>query len=414
MRLLLLFLPLMLLAQEQGLKDLIEHANKHNKNIDARVLQSKAKLEEINAQKSAYWPTVDIGANYTKINPNSLVSPGQTTTGYVSVGVDLYDGGRKGALTRAREFEYKASLFEKQAFQKSVTLDIVNRFFTVKKYQAQLQALREQANDLNAQIRRMKNFEGAGLAMQDQVDRLQAVYDDNQYSIEAVKLAIVTGIEHLALESGMKVKELKRSFFKEPNNIGFENFETVKIMNANAKALQESANAVAAGYMPQLRVENTYSKSNYSDTADLDLGFDIDFLEEEQNSLQFSLNLRLFDGGRMKKEKEALQYQKLSLQSQSSHASKEQEMNFKLARSQMNTIKAQLKSAKSGLRAAQSSYKTIVKKYEEGVVDQVTYLDALSDKSAASSRVKEVTYDYEIAKSIYYYYAGKDPKEFIK
>ncbi len=407
-----LLLPLAVFSQSYGLKSLIQHANTHNENIHAKALQSKAKMKEVDAQKSAYWPTVDAGASYSKVNPNTLVAPGQTTSGYISVGVDLYDGGRKNALKKAKEFEYEASLFEKKAFEKSVTLDIVNRFYTVRKYQANLHALREKEKDLSAQIKRMKKFEVSGLAMEDDVYKLQAVYDDNQYNIESLKLAIITGFDNLELQSGMSVSNLKKSYLKEPKHIGFEPFESIKIMDSNVKALQQNANAIDAGYKPQLRVENTYNKSKYSDLADS--GFGGDILPDHQNKLQFSVNMRLFDNGKMKKEREAVQYQKLALQSENSHMIREQKMNFGLAKKQMRTILSQLKSAKSGLRAAQSSYRTLKKQYEEGLVDNITYLDALSDKSAALSRVKEVAYDYEISKSIYYYYAGKDPKEFIK
>lgn len=411
-RVLFLFLfPIVVFSHSFGLKSLTVHASKSNKNIYAKELRTKGKIKEIDAQKSAFWPTLDVGASFSKTTPNSLVNPGETTTGFVNVGMDIYDGGRKEALQRAKEFEYEASLFEKKAFEKSVTLDIINRFYTVRKYQANLQALREKSKDLKAQIKRMKKFEDAGLVMQDEVDKLQAVYDDNQYSIESIKLAIITGLDNLGLQSGRSVTKLKKSMIKEPRRVVFEAFEPIKIANANAKVLEQNAYAMDAGYKPQVRVENTYSKMNHGDTVDTGFG---DILQDYQNTLKLSVNMRLFDNAKMEKEREALQYQKLALQSENDHMLREQKMNFKLAKKQLRTIRAQLKSAKSGLRAAQSSYRTIMKQYEEGLVDHVTYLDSLSDRSAARSRVKEAAYDYEITKSIYYYYAGKDPKEYIR
>ena len=69
---------------------------------------------------------------------------------------------------------------------------------------------------------------------------------------------------------------------------------------------------------------------------------------------------------------------------------------------------------KSALKAANSTYGVIKQKFEAGLVDNVTYLDALTQKIRAVARHKETIYDYEIAKSIYYYYAGKDPREYIR
>ena len=89
-------------------------------------------------------------------------------------------------------------------------------------------------------------------------------------------------------------------------------------------------------------------------------------------------------------------------------------MNYDLSQKSLETIRTRLKSAKSALRAAKSTYDVLKKKFEVGLIDNIAFLDALTQKTLAQSRYKETLYDYEIGKSIYYYYAGKDPKEFIK
>ncbi len=69
-----------------------------------------------------YWPTVDVGASHSYISPNSIVNPGETSSAYAMVSMDLYDGGRKSAELRGKSYEHEASLFEKSAFEKSITL----------------------------------------------------------------------------------------------------------------------------------------------------------------------------------------------------------------------------------------------------------------------------------------------------
>jgi len=171
---------------------------------------------------------------------------------------------------------------------------------------------------------------------------------------------------------------------------------------------------IEAGYMPQVSVSDTYHKSHFDDLVNSP-GFGGDgFLIDHQNKLMLSVNMRLFDKGKMSKESEAMKYQKLSLLSQINHAKKEQRMNFKLAKRSLKTTRTKLKSAKSALKAAQSTYHVIRQKFEVGLVDNIAFLDALAQRTLADARYKETIYDYEIRKSIYYYYAGKDPKEFIK
>jgi len=412
--LVILVLPLFIFAQSHGLKTFINSASKTNGLIKAKEINIKAKREQIEAAKSAYWPTLDIGADYSLLSPNYLVSPGQAGNAYASVSMDLYDGGRKDALLRAKDFEHKASLFEKSAFEKSITLEIVRHYYGIQTLKATINALRERSKELKAQINRVKKFRGAGLSTQEDIDKLVAVYENNNFTLENTKLTLETSEENLKLISGLSAKQLKRNYFKEPHRVHFSYFDTIKVMQSNAAAIGENANAIDAGYLPQLNVSDTYHKSHFDDLVTAPGINGGEFLIDHQNKLMVSVNMRLFDNGKMSKESEAVKYQKLSLLSQIEHAKKEQRMNYKLAGRSLKTTKTKLKSAKSALKAAQSTYSVIRQKFEVGLVDNIAFLDALAQRTLADARYKETVYDYEVRKSIYYYYAGKDPKEFIR
>jgi outer membrane protein TolC len=410
--LLFMILPLFVFAKSYGLRELIDHANSHNHMVQSKSLNIKSKVKEIEAAKSAYWPTLDISAGHVLVDPNNLVDPGQTTSVSAIISMELYDGGRKNALLRAKNFEHKASLFEKRAFEKSIALDIINSYYTIRKLKATLYALQERSKELKIQIHRMKKFKISGLSTQEDVDKLQAAYDNNEYIVENTKLALISNEENLYLQSGLPAKYLKNNSFKEPKNVHFEPYEKIKILNANAQALAENANAIHAGYMPQVSVSDIYNRSHYSDTVNVP-GMD-GLLPEHQNRLMLSVNIRLFDHGKMKRDREAVLYQKMALDSQKKHAQDEQKMNFRIASERLRTVRVKLKSTKSALHASRSTYKTILKKFEVGMVDNITYLDALNNVTLSKARYKETLYDYEISKSIYYYYAGKNPKEFIR
>jgi len=413
-KIVLLILPLFLFGKTYDLKALIEHAHVQNLQIIAKQQSAQSKSKETQAQESAYWPTLDIGASHAHTTPVTLVTPGRTTVGYAKVQMDIYDGGRKRALLNAKEFVYRASLIEKEAFVKSVTLNIIQHYYTVKKLQAMIFAMQKQSQELRAQIRRIRNFAKAGLATPEEIDKLQAVFDDNQYRIADSRLMLQTSREQLRLLTGLSAKHLKNSHIKEPKKLAFHPYEESKILQANAKVLDAKADAIDAGYRPQVQIADIYSRSHYDD-VDAIPGFSGDsFLPDHQNKLILSVNMRLFDNGKMKKEQEAVQYQKLSLESQRAYAIAKQKMQFKLAKSRLGSIHTKLKSAKSALRAAKSTYRVIIKKFETGLVDNIAYLDALNKVTLSQARYKETLYDYEIAKSIYYYYAGRDPKEYIR
>ena len=401
-----------------GLGVFIDHAQKYNKQIKAKEITVEAKAQEVASAQSAYWPTLDIGGSYQDVSPTSIVEPGRTATAYARVHLELYDGGRKAAMLKAKAYSKEASVFEKEAFSKSVTLQIVRHYYTIKQLQANLHALRERSRELAAQIVRVKRFKMTGLATQEEVDKLQSVYDSNHYLIESVKLNIQTARENLKLLSGLDATRLGNSTFVAPHDVHFGWFDTIKTMQAQAKAIGENAKAVDANYLPQIGVSDTYHRSNFQEIGTLPPQFgpggSAAFLVDHQNEVKISLNMRLFDKGRMKHESEAVRLQKLALLSNLEHAKKEQLMQFKLADETLRTTRAKMRSAKSALRAAESTYRSIRKKFEAGLVDDIAYLDALADQTLAEARYKETLYDYEIKKSLYYYYAGKDPREFVK
>ncbi len=412
--LIMVFLPLFVLAQSYGLKDFISHASKTNGLIKAKALTVQSKQQEVEAAKSAYWPTLDIGADYSFQSPNYVVSPGETGNVFVSANLNLYDGGRKSAILKSKSFLHKASLFEKTAFEKSITLTIAQHYYGIQSLKATLHALQERAKELKAQIERVKKFKLTGLATQEEVDKLQSVYENNQYTMENTKFAIESAQENLKLVSGLPAKHLRRNHFLEPKKVRFEWAEPIKILQANANAVGESAKAIDAGYMPQVNLSDTYHKSHFDDLVAMPGGGGDAFLIDHQNKIGVSVNMRVFDMGKMGKESEAVKYQKLALLSQLDQAKKEQRMNFNLARHNLRTTRAKVKSARSALKAATSTYRVLKQKFEVGLVDDIAFLDALAQKTLAESRYKESVYDYEVKKSIYYYYAGKDPKEFIR
>lgn len=297
---------------------------------------------------------------------------------------------------------------------KSITLAIVRHYYSIQSYRATLDALQERSNELKAQIKRVKKFLVAGLSTQEDLDKLVAVYENNNFTIENTKLTLATNEDNLELISGLSAKQLKRNYFTEPRKVQFEYFDTIKVMQSNASAIGENANAIDAGYMPQVNLSDTYHKSHFDDFVSSPGIVGDEFLIDHQNKLSISVNMRVFDKGKMAKESEAVKYQKLSLLSEIDHAKKEQRMNYKLAGKTLKTTRTKLKSAKAAFKAAQSTYSVIRQKFEVGLVDNIAFLDALAERTLADARYKETVYDYEVRKSIYYYYAGKDPKEFIR
>jgi len=409
-RLLVLVLPALLYAE--GLNTLIESAKNSNHMLKASALNMKAKAKELESQKSSYYPTVDIGAAYMSFNGVSPFQAGDTLNVYAKAGVDLFDGFRKSSLVNQKKSFYEASQYDLASAQKSLTLSVVQDFFNIKSAEATLTALEEKSHQLKADIKKIKKFKAAGLASQDYVDKLLSAYEGNNYQVESLKLNIKTLKNYLSLKSGMEVNTLDATTLATPQTLEFVPSEAIKSLEKQADALDATAKASNASYYPQVRLEDTYGYYDYSrDDGVKKMGID---QLDKQNKIALMANMRLFDNGVVKKQKQAIKIQKQALQEQINQKILEEKIGYKLSLDTLETATVNIKSAKSAFRAAKSVYKTIKAKFNAGIVDQVTYLDALSQKTAAQARFQKAQNDYEIAKATYYFTSNKNIKDYIK
>lgn len=404
-----LFLMASLFVYADDLKLLLEHAQNHNSLVKSKVLSQDAKKKEVEARENDYYPTIDIGANYQSLNERSPFMPGDVYGGYAKIGFDFYDGGKKSSLLDQKESELKASSFDTKAMQISISLQVVQDFFTIKSLEASLSSRLNAKDALKAQLSRIMQFYTAKLATKDDVDRLQSAYDTNIYEIESIKFDILSTRRSLELKVGKGIDTLDESKFQRLGKADFDLVDSIKSLMAQEEAIISSAEAIESVYYPQLRVEDTYSLYGYDRTDALHPEG-----AENQNKVLLTVNMRLFDMGTANKQKQAILLSSQSLNQEISYKKQEQEIQYALSMSRIHTSEIKIKSAKSALISSQSAFKTIEEKYNAGIVDNVVYLDALTTQTKADALYQTSLNDLEIAYAIYYYYAGKEIGEFVQ
>ncbi len=407
MKFLILIIPVFIYAE--NLKSILEYATQNSDLVVSKTLIQKAKSIEVDSRESAYYPTIDVGAFYQSLEERTPMQAGDVYSGYAKIGFDIYDGGKKSSLLSQSENEYKASSFDSESIKRSLSLQIVQDFFNIKSLKATLASKDEAKKSLQEQLTRMQRFFTAKVATKDDVDKLQAAYDTNIYEMESIKLQILTMKKSLELKVGKTIVTLDDSKFKEFKQQTKELRDSVKSLMAQKDALVSAAESVDSIYYPQIKIEDTYSVYGYER---------IDAMHPEgldnQNRLMLSLNLRLFDKGTVAKSKEAVMINSQALDTQVSYSKKEQQMQYDLSISAIETSYIKIKSAKSALIAASSAFKTISKKYNAGIVDNIVYLDALSSQTSAKALYETSINDLEVAYASYYYYAGKNIEEFLQ
>jgi len=405
--LLVLIVPAIIYAE--GLKEFMDFAIANNHIIASKTLTQESREKDIEVSKSSYYPTVDLGGYYQNSNTKSPSIAGDIYSGYAKVGVDLYDGGKRFNTIEQNKALLDSSKYDTSSYKKSIQLSIAEDFYNIKSEEATLNALNEKHIQLKAELERIKKFFEVGSATKDEVDKLQAALSGNIYNIEATKFQILSLKKLLSLKIGKKVGKLDNSTVLMPQEIQKEVSDDISSLKSNLSSYKYIAKKIDSGYLPQVRLEDTYSLYGYgrSDTTHPD-GLD------NQNVLLLKFNFRIFDNGNLKKQKESILIQKMALESKIKQAVEAQNINVELALSRINTTKTQINSAKSSLESASSAYKTIEKKYEAGSVDNISYLDALSVKTAAKSQYEKALNNLQIAYATYYYYTNKNIKDYIK
>ena len=131
--LILIIIPIFLLAKSYTLPEIISKAQRHHQQLKSKNLNIKSANSQIESVKNSFYPTIDISGSYTEVTPNSAISPEGTATGAISLNYSIYDSGRKDAMLTAKQFEWKATQFERDAFNKSIILDITNRYYSIYK-----------------------------------------------------------------------------------------------------------------------------------------------------------------------------------------------------------------------------------------------------------------------------------------
>ncbi len=402
-----LLLPTFLGAQT--LTSLLEGAMHNNNLLEASRFDTLAKQQERASQKSTYYPTLDIGGYYQRFDDRSSFVPGDLYSAYAKLSLDLYDGGRKGALLKQKTKELQASKYTQKALQKNILLQVMQDFFHIKNLQASLQATHQAQKALGAQLKRVKQFYKAKLATKDDVDKLQAAFDTNEYTIESLKFQIFSIKTSLELETGMAIQELQEGSFVEPSRAEYETLESTQALKAQQESLKQIAESLQSIYYPSLRVEDTYSLHGYGRTDPFHPKG-----PDKQNKLLLTLNMRLFDNASTLEKQKAVLLQAAALDQKIRYQTKEQELQHKLSVQRIVTSKAKLKSAKSALTSAKHAFDTIEKKYNAGVVDNIAYLDALTVLTKAKALYESARNDTEIAYGIYYFYSGENLLEYVK
>ena len=391
------------------LKDIVASTLQNNDSVAVAKLRYKQSVNDEEAVGNSFNPTLNVGASYTRLDLDTReVQVGSTFVGFAKIAANLYDGGRLSATKEAKGYIKEASKLSVNSTERATLLQVVSLYYQAKNMSDEIEVFKKKSQTLLAQYERVKTKYKLKMTTEDEVLKLKSEYETNNYLIEQFKYQEEELLANLSLLSGMKVESVDDVKLPDVEHLSYKESENIEALKLQTQAAQANQRVASAVRKPQLNIEDRLNYYNYDDYNEKMLSD----LPEVQNSLMLTLNYTLFDTTSSAKV-ESAKVQTLINSAQTTLVKKQEKMAFDLAKSKLHTQELKIASLKTALDMGESVYNIVKVKYENGIVDNIAYLDALSKKIYNEALYKESLNEYEIAKATYYFSSGVDYKKLI-
>ncbi|WP_263832961.1 TolC family protein [Sulfurospirillum oryzae] len=381
-----------------------------NKHVEASRYNLEAAKEQEYAMKSGYMPSLSLGANQTYNQQENMFTPEKSRTGAATLSFILYDGGKREAMFDQQQALVKAATFSLSSVQNNVSLNVIYYYYNYISTLASKESTLQKMEQLEAERYRLEKFLSVGSATADEIQKIISTIEqtkvdlltlDNTLNNISNTLEYLTG-KAVSVEAGSTIT-LKEGKVEDATRFD------ILALEQSVQSARAEAQAAKAPHLPTIKLEDTYSrfKYDYSNPA-----WESD--NNHQNTVQLSMQWKIFDFGSTSASAEAAQKNYLSKSSDLAYEKHKAKASFKSAQNSYETALAKIEAAKARLTASEMTYELVKKKFQQGIVNNVTYLDALSDKFNARSQLQTALNEVEYQKAVLLYEMGKEIKGAIQ
>ena len=393
----------------QNLEELV------NLTIENRLVESSkqnldALKDEYKSVQRGYLPKLDAGASYSINEHEYLNNPKKRANAYGSINYMLYDGGKKYDIYDGYETNIKSGEKSLDALKNNLSLTVIQYYFDYLSLEAKKDAKQKEIEQLTAQEDRIGRFYNAGTTTEDELQKIVSRLQNAIVELQEIELNIITITHNLEYITGTQVSITDGSKLEDINNLIQKNprFD-IQALDFVTQSKQSVAQAQKSGYYPTITLDNTfnYYDNNYDKFIDTDSN-------NHQNVASANMKWNLFSFGQTKYQYESKQKEYLASRSNFEYEKNKADVDLQLALKSYNIAKAKIKSTEATLKAAQSAYEIIKSKFENGLIDNVAFLQSLTEKYDAISQHKKAINDLEVKKATIIYHSGEKLQEYIR
>ena len=403
----LLCLPLFLYSYT--LEELVEVSHQ-NRVIEAATHGVHAKEKMYESTKSSYLPTVEIGGTYQNTYKETPGMAKNSLRAQASLRYTVYDGGKRGALYEQLLMGVDAQKETLEALKNTISLDVTRLYFEYLSLNADKEATHQEITQLQAELERLEMFYKTGAVTRDEVDKIDSRLKSANVALHEIELAIQTVVHTLEYYTVQEVQSIEAgSSLRLPELHDGEMRPDIKALELEAQSVMYEAQTKKSQNNPSIFFDNTWSYTKYY--------FDVEpttrFLVNNQNIATLNVAWNILDFGATQKSYEAKQYEYLSKKASLEHEKNKAEVDYRLAKKAYEIAKLKIEATKATLDATSATYELIKLKYQNGTIDNVAYLQALSEKYDAQRGFERAKNDLEVKKAEVLFYGGQTIKEFF-
>ena len=394
----------------QNLEELV------NLTIENRLVESSkqnldALKDEYKSVQRGYLPKLDAGASYSINEHEYQNAPKKQANAYGSINYMLYDGGKKYDIYDGYETNIKSGEKSLDALKNNLSLTVIQYYFDYLSLEAKKDAKQKEIEQLTAQEDRIGRFYNAGTTTEDELQKIVSRLQNAIVELQEIELNIITITHNLEYITGTQVSITDGSKLEDINNLIQKNprFD-IQALDFVTQSKQSVAQAQKSGYYPTVTLDNTF---NYYDNNYDRKNNDTD-INNHQNVASANMKWNLFSFGQTKYQYESKQKEYLASRSNFEYEKNKADVDLQLALKSYNIAKAKIKSTEATLKAAQSAYEIIKSKFENGLIDNVAFLQSLTEKYDAISQHKKAINDLEVKKATIIYHSGEKLQEYIR
>ena len=404
----LIFIYLFPLFSFAGNLDQLLNLAEQNKKVEASRYTLEATKEKEYAIKSGYMPNLSLGANQTFNQEKNISTPEKSTTGLATLAFTVYDGRKREASFEQQKALVKSATFSLASIQNNISLDVIYYYYNYLSTLSSKESTTQKMQQLEAERYRLEKFLSVGSITADELQKIVSSIEQTKVDLLTLDNTLNNISNTLEYLTGQEIIVEKGStlVFKDAKKEEPKRFD-ILALEQSIQSTKAEAKIAKAPNRPTIIIQDTYSQYDFDypvATNNLD----------HQNSIQLLLEWKIFDFGSTSANAQAAYLNYLSKNSELEYEKYKAKASFKNAQNSYKTSLAKIEAAKAKLQASEMTYELIKKKFQQGIVNNVSYLDALSDKFNSNSQLQTALNEVEYQKAVLLYEMGENIKGAIQ